>query len=433
MNCVEIIIFYTLNILCFARINESVSKKIVQKTMNRYLFIVVSCISVIIATNPYEYTVDNKNYTVHLMDGTTLNNTLSPMEYLLQTNKTYGLGFSVGLDRNNINLYSDPSSFSVRSTPANFTYYFFRDKSKYFIRDHQCNFLCVNPCGESFMSPIRFQHYCKFNIIKNLNNKYSVYASSKSVSITHRILEFDNVENKLRARIVKNANESMMETIPPFQLKNGPILYRGKCVPINKVEQKNLDTTEERCKLNDIVKSTAPTNVDVYVKKDNVKFYKLRLENDQNTAFENGDVFVKNVLQPNVYSLRNVKTCKYVCQNYDCGVYMSDENSNECKIRVEQNEDRNSFFIRFLHNNYYLSYNASVDTMSFSHNTKTRIEFVEAEYKKKLNCKKFEFNANKSPTNKCTKSLGSTLSINLPHLFFFLMLNFTRNTDDIIE
>lgn len=339
----------------------------------------------------------------------------SVMEYLEATNKTHGVGFTVGCDHN-INLYSEPSTSKVRSTPASYTYYFFRDRTnKYFVRDETCKFLCANPCGVVFVSPVILQHYCKFVVTQN-GDAYGLYLSGAT---SHRVLEFDKEANLLKGRTVYNVNDTVREPTP-FRFKNGPVTYAGDCVPITKVPSKNLDASGERCNLS-VTKPTSYPNFDVHVKKDSKKYYKLRVETHGTLS----GVFLKSVVEPNVYQLRNVETCEYMCRSSECGVYMSPDGSKEdCKIHVEQSFLRDSFYIRFKHDNYYLTV---VDgELTVSHNSGSRIEFVETEYLGKPTCGDV---VGVTTAGRCgQRSVGNSLTINIPQLFFFLVLNYNNRT-----
>lgn len=348
-----------------------------------------------------------------------------PLKYLETTNKTFGLGYTINYD-NNVNLFSDDTSINVKSTTSNFTYFFYLVKNKYYIRDDKCNFICINPCGKVFTSPMRLQHFCKF-IIKKIKNKYSIYTSSTGVTnTTYRVLKFDVNRNVLKGKIVSHTNDSVTEKAL-FKLTNGPVPYKGSCIPVTKVQQKNLDTSDDRCNVDKSItdnKKTKPVSItDVYIKKDNLKFYKIRFSDSKYSS----DVYIKNVINNNVFVIRNVKSCKYLCQNIKCGVYESYENSLDCLINVHQKTSNAPFYVRFVSNNYYLSYNETTDSMAFSHNTKGILEFVDTDYSDKMVCEKFEINTGRPPSEKCHPSnLSNSLTINLPQLFLFLMLNFNR-------
>ncbi|QOD40074.1 fgf-2 [Matsumuraeses phaseoli granulovirus] len=400
---------------------------ITEMIYRRILFVVAFLKCVLTIDNTFEYDVEQK-VQIHLLNDDIVP---SPMFYLQMTNKTFGLGYTVGVDHN-LNLYTERYSNYIRSTPSNYTYYFFKDRNKYYIRDERCNFVCVNPCGTVFTSAIRYQHYCKF-VIDKFDNKYSIFASSTGQATTHRILNFNKTLNMLTANVVYNTNDTVHNKAP-FTLKHGPRPQMNKCVSLLKVPQKNLDMKDqERCQLDIDVSAAAiiNPNIDMYVKQDNKKFYKLKMGN----SYINGDgaltgenvIFQKNYVEPNVYIFRNVDTCKYLCQSSECGVYMAEENSKECNIKVEQSLLRDSFYIKFMYNNYYLSYNNTDDSMTFSHNTKSRIEFVETVYDNKVSCNPVEIN-NEPSTKKCgdNNSSANTLTINLPHLFLFLVLNYNK-------
>ncbi|ABC61236.1 FGF-2 [Choristoneura occidentalis granulovirus] len=382
--------------------------------MDHRLFIIALIVAsgfiCVIASNPsYKYVIDN-GVTINLLNKTIISD-VSPYTYLSTTNKNDGIGFTIGVN-NDTNLYSELSTYTVKSTTANYTYYFYKDKNKFYIRDSNCNFLCVNSCGSVFLSHIRYRHFCKFNI-KKIHNKYSIYAGNH----TNRVLEFKKDDNLLKAKIVSNTNNFVDENTL-FILKNEPKPNPTKCVQISKTEQKLL-AKDQRCQLNTILNNTVSlSNIDVFVKKDNKKYYKLLMKSS-----EYDKVFIKHFYINNVYVLQDVNTCKYLCQNEKCGVYMSNENTEECKIKIDQG--KSDLFIRFNHSNYYLTYNSMNDSMTFSNNKKTFIKFVETDTPHVTkHCQNYE-PINKKQFQKCPVSNnGNSFMINLPSLLIFLALNY---------
>nr|QGY99851.1 FGF [Cydia pomonella granulovirus] len=391
--------------------------------------IALLCTLVAVTTsfNPYTYTVDPRpvthDYTVrltggtHLSEDTILHDSVSPATYLKRSNKTHGFGYVIGLDddHHNTNLQSSTDSPDIRSTTANFTYYFYLDNNnKYYIRDNRCNFVCVNQCGTVFTSEVRLRHHCKFNLVWR-GSACGIYTVNKE-GVVSKILQFDMEQNLLTALINTSVPVDGLPT--PFTLKHGPKLMGNRCEALNKVSQRTLNTSKNKCVVDSILKEDVE---DVVTDK---RFYKLRMGN----AFIDGDdlIFHKTELdQPNVYTFRNVHTCKFLCESSECGVFMSDRNGSECRVRVERSGS--SYHIRFVGNNYYLSYNNSDSSMAFSHSTKSNIVFEETEYNDKLSCG----GVSSGPIKKCgSSSLGNTLTINIPHLFLFLMLNYNRTMYD---
>ncbi|AAQ21708.1 fgf [Cryptophlebia leucotreta granulovirus] len=382
--------------------------------------------------NPYKYIVDKEkivpNYTISLKDGSVLYDSRTPNDYLKLTNKTYGLGYVIGLN-DHINLHSEPKSIDVRSTTANFTFFFYLDNNnKYYIRDENCNFLCLNHCGKVFTSPVRLRHHCKFNLLWK-ENRLGIYMVNKNGDPS-KILKFDREQNLLTALVNNTLNVDMLPT--PFRVKYGPQEVGVRCTSLSKIPQKTLDTSKNKCVTDTILEYNydPSTNNDMFVKKDDKKFYKLRLGD----SFINGDgslngpnvIFHKNIIEPNVYLFRNVHNCKFLCQNTKCGMFMSDENTSDCKIRVEQSLLRDYFYIKFINSNYYLSYNTSENSMSFSHSTKSNIVFEETSYNEKLTCSNILSSVDKV-SDKCnSNNLGNILTVNLPNMFLVLMLNYNR-------
>ncbi|AAM70314.1 fibroblast growth factor 2 [Phthorimaea operculella granulovirus] len=358
------------------------------------------------------------DYTVVDEHNETLYDSMTPMDYLMRTNKTFGVGYTVGYDRN-INLYSEPNTFNVRSTPANYTFYFYRDNDKYYIRDEECSFLCANPCGVVFMSKVRLQHYCKFYVEKHGHNVYSIFATNNGpTGVIHKTLDFERNKNMVFAQVTNNVTR---QDGAMFHLKHGPRLRKVSCPAIMRVPQRNLAAEGRMCHIDPSIilnKNSLPTTEsDVYVRKDHIKYYRMR------TGVQNR-VFTKSLSSNNAYVLRDSKTCQYLCQSNMCGVYMSDYDvEGECNF-VFDSTSRSSFYIRLPTDNYYLSYNDTTGVMNFSHTINSRVEFYEVlENDPNTECLQRQKKA--STCGKPLNGVTNTLTINLPNLFLFLVLNKT--------
>ncbi|AMF83848.1 fgf-2 [Cnaphalocrocis medinalis granulovirus] len=346
------------------------------------------------------------------------------LDYLMSTNKTVGVGYTMGLN-DNINFYTDTSTGFVRSMPvAKHVYYFYRDvnNDKYFIRDENCGFLCVNPCGDVFTSLNRYHHYCKFMITNKNSERFGIFTSSNGATITHRLLEFDLFNNILRAKIVRNITDSIIHE-NKIILKNGPqSTPPTKCEPIHLAEHINLDNTNDKCKLDDTIvnvikKQTKNNNPNsMGIKKDSLIYYKITIDTKDNNTHTK--VFIKNTLEANnVYTLRDIDTCMFLCKSQECGVYYSTENSEECKIKILHNKYKSYFF-----STLFVYTNSLYDTKL------QLIDKNEDIIKNSQKCKR-QNNTNKRSTRLCTrnptadnKNIGKNLRVNVMLIHIYLLM-----------
>ncbi|AGQ20366.1 fgf-2 [Clostera anastomosis granulovirus A] len=379
--------------------------------------IIVTLLTGSLCHNSYTYKVA-EDYTVQLYDNELIHDSKSPIHYLMISNKTQGVGFNVGVLNGTVNLYTDAASRYVRSTPSNSTYYFFKDGDKYYIRDGDCNFVCANPCGVVYVSRVRVKHQCKFAVNRRADH-YSVYAyNTNEVVVTYRVLWFDVKQNVLRARALTD-NESISRVDAPFLLRGDPTWYAGRCVPIKRTHQKV--STRNVCMI-DVDKDGGSminsTNVDLYVKKDNRRLFSLRTAHDNTTLYDG--VFSKTVISPNVYVLRNEDTCKYLCHTIECGVFMGRENSAECTVRMERSVNNAFFYLKFVQNNLYLSFNGSV--LSTQEAT-TRVWFDETKtVDARQRCSAYSRNTRRNGTKLCDTSSSTIASTNLIKLLVTVVL-----------
>ncbi|AEB00395.1 fgf-2 [Clostera anachoreta granulovirus] len=381
--------------------------------------IIVTLLTGSLCHNPYTYKVA-EDYTVQLYDNELIHDSKSPIHYLKISNKTLGVGFNVGVLNGTVNLYTDTVSRYVRSTPSNSTYYFFKDGDKYYIRDADCNFVCANPCGVVYVSRERVQHQCKFAVNRRVDH-YSIYAyNTNGASVTYRMLWFDVKQNVLRARALTD-NETINRVDAPFLLRGDPTWYTGRCVPIKRTHQKVLRSNQNMCMIDvdgDVGSMINSTNVDLYVKKDNRRLFSLRIAHDNTTLYDGA--FSKTVISPNVYVLRNEDTCRYLCYSVECGVFMGQENSAECTVRIERSVENAFFYLKFVNNNNYLSFNGSVLS---TQKATTRVWFDGTKtVGARQRCSAYSRNTRKSGTKLCDTNSSAIASINLIKLFVTMVL-----------
>lgn len=378
---------------------------------------------------------DRYRYEVRTMEDTIRDTT--PAGYLARSNKNEGVGYSIVFD--NIRLHPDPESNSIRSTTANYTFYFYRDGPKFYIRDRKCNFVCMNPCGTVYTSPVRLQHQCKFAVGLGAGGLFKIYAVSRGVNTTYRGFEFVREDNILRGRI-RLASEA--DVSASFRLEGQP-RHERSCKRIASVPQKNLDVRREgegddvnRCSMIDTAAVFSNPNADVVVREETKRYYALRMDRgylDGNGALSaRKSVFVKHYVSPNVYVFRNAETCKFLCLSRECGLFASGGYTAECQIRVEQSLLRDTLFVRFLKTNYYLSYNEKTGRVDYAENAKSRVEFEETAPPGTGECTPFSTSdpGPAPPRRGCPKNSGETLVISLPSLLLVAVLNFNRTDSD---
>lgn len=394
--------------------------------MLRLTIIVLLCASISTQSAKFEYVVDT------IDDGMIMDS--SPMGFLERSNKTLGAGYVLGINDLN-NIYVDDSS-RLRATTADKYFYFYKDNSKYYIRDEKCNLICLDPCGEAYPSAYRLQHYCKFKVEKATGIRVKIYIVSSGPILNYRALEFVQADNIVRGRV----NIKSLEDVPAsFKLK-GPLKLQNKCPNISKVRQFNLDAKPEgsientRCsRLNLKAISQNRVLATLPIKQQSMLFYNLKIEE----KYVNGKgkledspseatVFLKQFIKPSVYTFVNSQTCNYLCLNKCGSVYMSPEMNKDCNVALEQADDRNEHYIRFNNNNYYITYNDTTGAPGFSRGGKSKVVLVETT-DTKFTCR-VNVNSTGPPDDKCAHNLGNKLIVSLPPLFIFLLLNYNNKT-----
>lgn len=347
---------------------------------------------------------------------------------LIASTKLNGVGFNVAVKNTDqyTNLHVTNDNV-VRVTTANYTFYFHHDGNKYYIRDSSCNFLCANPCGVVFTSPIRLQHYCRFNIKLMNTGLFKIYLDTYSNgSIKYKSLDFVVADNKLRA-LTNLRNYTDVKAA--FKIHGTPI-YHTSCPRLSIADSKNLDALSvedmsKKCAIPELNDNDVLPNYDVHMKQDRRQYYQIKIGGEyidgEGGVAQNSKVFQKHFINPNVYAFRNTKTCKFICQNSKCGVYMSNVYSNDCKLRVEQSLLRDSFFVKFVQNNYYLSY--TNNNVTYSANPKSKIEFDDYMYGVVSGCPSFDVYS-PSPTNDdCYRNKGTRLCVSIVTVLLGFIVN----------
>ena len=396
-----------------------------------FLFFLSIHLSTSTTTDTYKYSVDHDGLDVDLIDGVHIHHDADPMRYLYNTNKTYGLGYTIGVYRDNVNLYVEQNSPIVRSIPSNYTFYFYNDNNKFYIRNNMCNFLCVDACGVAFMSPVRYKHYCKFHINSTHTGNFSIFSVNNNGK--RRDFKFDSIHN-----ILKMSKTNTEEY--PFVLKNGPVHHLNKCQPIARTVQQTLVVNTDECTPTVKKNKHGSGGVEVSVKRDDHQYYGMRpMDIDDDSQFsQRHHLFVKHIISPGVYVLQNAITCKFVCQNSECGVYMSNVNNGQCKVHVMTNRD-NSFYVRFYNDNYNLMYNTTTNELSYAHSKRSRVKLVPILKNKDTHryvCNNLEVSSrdyDDESTKECKKfsrNTANVLSLSIPNIVFFLMLSYNNTGDN---
>ncbi|UXX41917.1 fgf-2 [Psilogramma increta granulovirus] len=358
---------------------------------------------------------------------------------LYKSNKNHGVGYTIGVYRDNVNLYVEHESPIVRSIPSNYTFYFYNDNNKFYIRNNMCNFLCVDVCGMAFMSPVRYKHYCKFYINSTRTGNVAIFLVNKNGK--RRNLKFDAIQNILKIDKTTTDSEEY-----PFVLKNGPIHHQNECRPIARTVQQILNVNTEECNplkknKNKNFSGVGRGGVEVSIKRDDHQYYGMRLikindddnDDDNNIQFlQRNHLFVKHNIIPGVYVLQNAITCEFVCQNSECGVYMSNVNNGQCKVHLMTNRD-NSFYVR-LHNsnNYNLIYNTTTNMLLFAENDiKSRVKLIPIHKNKDTHryvCNNLEMMNNRDDddvghsTNDCKRFNSNTANVVSLSLFYLFVV-----------
>ncbi|AER41544.1 fibroblast growth factor 2 [Epinotia aporema granulovirus] len=356
-------------------------------------------------------------------------NDMSILSYLLESTKLKGVGFNIAVKNTDqyTNLHVTNDNV-VRVTTADYTFYFYRDGNKYYIRDASCKFLCANPCGVVFTSSIRLQHYCRFNIKMITTGLFKIYLDSRNNDVVkYKSLDFVVADNKLRALTNLHNYDDVKAS---FRIHGTPI-YDASCPRLSTVDSKNLDALSsedmsKKCAIPDQNDNSVLVNYDVHIKQDRRQYYQIKIGEEyidgEGGVVESSKVFQKHFIKPNVYAFRNINTCKFICQNANCGVYMSSVYSNDCKLRVEQSLLRDSFFVKFIQNNYYLSYTNK--NVTYSSNPRSKIEFDEYMYGVMSGCPSFDIYS-PSPVNdiNCHRNKGTRLFISAVTVLLSFILN----------
>nr|ARX72106.1 fibroblast growth factor 2 [Erinnyis ello granulovirus] len=372
------------------------------------------------AVDPYKYIVDD-GIDLNLLDGEHIYHDAHPMRYLANTNKTSGLGYTIGVRRDKVNLYVQRGSVEVRSIPSNYTFYFYKDNdNKYYIRNNVCRFLCIDMCGVAFVSPVRYKHHCKFYLNATRDGSFSILYVNNG---KRRDFMFDSVNNILRV------NKTVTDE-HPFVLKHGPVQDERRCRPIAKSVQQTMVVNEHQC-------TPKTTNASLYlrggvkvaVRKDDHRYYKMQLY-DGTRLFEN-DMFVTHTTtSPGLYAIQNVNTCEFLCYNDECGVYTATTNNFECKVRMVINRDK-TFYVRFYQNDHNLLYNTTTNELSCAMNKKSRVKFVLTnDDVHRYSCNNLNIDSRQESTKKCkknnVKNKANSFVLSLPNLVFFLMLSYNN-------
>ncbi|ABQ52059.1 fgf-2 [Spodoptera litura granulovirus] len=321
--------------------------------------------------------------------------TLDPnaMTRIMGSNLTFGVGYHV-LYRGNTPLYpkDDKRNSKVVSTtaytPHEFFFYYDFKSEKFYIRDSRCRFMCMNPCGDVFMSSQIVKHYCKFKVVKE-TDYYKLFIPSSYVSDknqTLRYLSFDTEHNLVVGK-TKIVNESLIPA--EFMINGKKNSHQHKCPKIPKMASIVLDNDpNNRCRMpskSDFNPTLIKTPISVSLGAR--YFYSLKLNNmyvtsnaqlasytNEYTTFQKEQITVDNV-----FVFRSTDSCNYLCLN-KCGVvYMATGFNNDCKIKVESSGNENIVHLKFVKNNYYLAAGDDSLTNTTNSSYKTQLELIESE------------------------------------------------------
>ncbi|AAP85742.1 fgf [Adoxophyes orana granulovirus] len=262
------------------------------------------------------------------------------LEHLKQkSNKIHGTPLMITFDKNLI-LQSDIHTGRLRSTPSNYSFSFYKhDDGSFYLRDANCNFVCLNACKEIYMSIDRIKHLCRYVVKELARDKYAFYLANKleERSIT---LSFNKTTNLLEG------TSDVSKRIAEFglELSND----ETRCEPTFKSDQQEQTNQCDALTYSNTLGIETPDRATAaHIKNHLLQFYQLI-----NSPVKN-KIFVKSQLSSDMFVLKSVdlNNCLYMCYTDECGLYMSEVNSVECKIKTNQ-INKNKFIAQFVHNKY---------------------------------------------------------------------------------
>nr|ANY57623.1 PlxyGVORF104 protein [Plutella xylostella granulovirus] len=305
---------------------------------------------------------------VYQLDGQNI--TYSPFYRIDKfSNKSIGIGYGLLYNKTDYLYYKNANEYSNISTVTKrqkHTFYFykdtFRNDGKFYIRDDNCKFMCLNPCGHVFMSSTIFTHICKF-FIKPVNDSVKIFTKSRATPFTYKSLKYNEKSNELVGELYLNSEDDVTAS---FSLVGDVESFQTYCKKIGETKQKNLDlSTEERC-TTPVIEDTPDYQKKIVVAYEFKNVYDIKV--GDNSIFIGSDAklsaysdlntkFYKHTVGVNSVVFKHAKSCKYLCVT-GCGqTYMTSDYNEDCTIRLDMSRTSSEFYFRVIKHNKYMYLN----------------------------------------------------------------------------
>lgn len=291
-------------------------------------------------------------------------NPLTTSQILKLTNSTVGVGFKLLYENQPLypNASMEYASVVTHSLFQTTTWYVYQDrhqKDNFYWRDNNCRFLCMNPCGQVFVSTKILVHYCKWKLRpRNGGNSFHVFiegTAKEQQDTRYRGLKFNSKKNLLEGQIDAKQVSSLSND---FELQRVPheFMRSNKCSVISL-------TTKLRARKCELVPLTSPVtnrvSPSVGLSQELRIFMNIKTHNgfvSQNGAIisspDESTLFHKIKIDRNKMAFRSTAGCRYLCLN-SCGrIYFSTQYSSDCDVTLTL-PSAQGVVIKFLLTNKY--------------------------------------------------------------------------------
>ncbi|QBQ01661.1 fgf-2 [Hyphantria cunea granulovirus] len=352
---------------------------------------------------------------------------LNPVKHIDMSNKTVGAGYQI-LNNGTTHLYYNINQgYSAVKAVVKYvphTFFFYKDGVKVYIRDDKCRFLCVNICGQVFLSPVRFRNVCRFVLHPTAENSIKIYTViGDAAQPVYKTLEFAADKNLLTTQ-VGQINETSAST--DFNLNVPPLVeerHQNNCLKIQETVRLNLDASPTNwCKLPDLQQIKGPRQKVAHIGDKTQTIYNIQL-NEETFVSETGvgadrsTYFFKYNVGANQLVFANSANCKFMCQNKCGSVYFTHTFNADCIARLHYGRGLNKKYVRFDNSNLYMSLNIS--RLGYSEMPMSSISFVAGIAKSDKVCS-FNLQTDAPADEQCKNK--AALLLTLPFITMFIQI-----------
>jgi hypothetical protein len=353
------------------------------------------------------------------------NTFFDPIKHINLTNKTVGVGYQL-LNNGTAHLYYNTNQgYSAVKAVVEYvphTFFFYKDDFKVYIRDDRCRFLCINMCGQVFLSPVRFRNVCRFVLHQTAATSVKIYGETQ---LANKTLKFAADKNLLTSQSGTQWNDTN-DASTNFNLIVPPLVeerYQKSCLKIKETVRLNLDASPaNRCKLPDLRQIKEPRQRTSHIGDKTQTIYNLQLNeevyvSETGVSADRNTYFFKYYVGTNQIILANAANCKFLCQN-KCGrVYFTTTFNPDCTTKMHFSRGSNKKYLRFENSKLYASVNES--RLDYSQTPLTPITFVAGIAKSDKVCT-FNLQTDAPADEQCKNQ--AALVFSLPFLTMFIQI-----------